>query len=307
MKKISGIAAALTTAAGILLLGATTQASAQATRTWVSGVGDDVNPCSRTAPCKTFAGAISKTAARGEINCIDSGGFGAVTITKSITIDCVGVLAGVLVSGANGIIVNALSTDTVILRNLDINGIGAGLNGIRILSAANVHLENVVIYGFVQSGVDFQPVSASKLMVNNVTIRNNTMHGIYALPAPGLVTAVMVANSRLNQNGLTGIRVDDGSATVSDTVLLDNAAHGASAVSNGKIMLERVVTAGNANGGVLANGAGAIVWLSNVTSTNNNFGLFAPLGGGQLISFGNNRAVNNAISNGSPTATVGGF
>ena len=135
MKKISGIAAALATATGIFLLGATTQATAQATRTWVSGVGDDVNPCSRTAPCKTFAGAISKTAARGEINCIDPGGFGAVTITKSITIDCVGVLAGVLVSGANGIIVNALSTDTVILRNLDINGIGAGLNGIRVLSA----------------------------------------------------------------------------------------------------------------------------------------------------------------------------
>ena len=307
MKKISGIAAALATATGIFLLGATTQATAQATRTWVSGVGDDVNPCSRTAPCKTFAGAISKTAARGEINCIDPGGFGAVTITKSITIDCVGVLAGVLVSGANGIIVNALSTDTVILRNLDINGIGAGLNGIRVLSAANVHIENAVIYGFVQSGIDFRPVSDSKLMVNNVTIRNNTMHGIYALPAPGMVTAVLVAKSRLNQNGLTGIRVDDGSATVSDTVLQGNGAHGASAVSNGKIMLERVVTAGNVNGGVLANGAGAIIWMSNVTSVNNNFGLFAPLGGGQLISFGNNRVANNAISNGSPTATVGGF
>jgi hypothetical protein len=63
-------------------------AYAQASRTWVSGVGDDANPCSRTAPCKTFAGAISKTAVNGEINCLDPGGFGAVTITKSITIDC---------------------------------------------------------------------------------------------------------------------------------------------------------------------------------------------------------------------------
>src|SRR3981189_3235913 len=80
-------------------------AQAQATRTWVSGVGDDVNPCSRTAPCKTFAGAISKTATGGEINCIDPGGFGAVTITKSISIICTGVQAGVLVSGTNGIIV----------------------------------------------------------------------------------------------------------------------------------------------------------------------------------------------------------
>src|SRR6059036_1925940 len=64
-----------------------TAAQAQATRTWVSGVGDDVNPCSRTAPCKTFAGAISKTAVNGEINCLDPGGFGAVTISKGLTID----------------------------------------------------------------------------------------------------------------------------------------------------------------------------------------------------------------------------
>jgi hypothetical protein len=81
-------------------------AQAQATRTWVSGVGDDANPCSRTAPCKTFAGAISKTATGGEINCLDPGGFGGVTITKSIQIICQ-VEAGVLVSGTNAIIVNA--------------------------------------------------------------------------------------------------------------------------------------------------------------------------------------------------------
>src|SRR6476661_5452683 len=82
-------------------------ASAQATRTWVSGVGSDANPCSRTAPCSTFAGAISKTAAGGEIDCLDPGGFGAVTITKAITIDCNGVAGGILASGVNGVIVNA--------------------------------------------------------------------------------------------------------------------------------------------------------------------------------------------------------
>ena len=97
-----------------------TPAAAQATRTWVSGVGDDVNPCSRTAPCKTFAGAISKTAAGGEINCLDSGGFGGVTITKSITIRCVGVEGGVLVSGSNGIVINAAAADRVVLDGLDL-------------------------------------------------------------------------------------------------------------------------------------------------------------------------------------------
>src|SRR5689334_25426295 len=110
------------------LVAAASPAAAQATRTWVSGVGDDANPCSRTAPCKTFAGAISKTAAAGEINCLDPGGFGAVTITKSITIDCSHTLAGVLVSGTNAIIVSAGAGDRIILRGLDINGVGTGID-----------------------------------------------------------------------------------------------------------------------------------------------------------------------------------
>src|ERR1700744_4109779 len=94
-------------------------AHAQATRTWVSGVGDDANPCSRTAPCKTFAGAISKTAAAGEINCLDPGGFGAVTITKSISIVCDFTEGGVLSAGTNGIVVNGAGAD-VFLSGLDI-------------------------------------------------------------------------------------------------------------------------------------------------------------------------------------------
>src|SRR5438045_3660481 len=110
-------------------------AQAQATRTWVSGVGDDANPCSRTAPCKTFAGAISKTAGGGEINVLDPGGFGAVTINKSITISST-FEAGVLVSGTNGIIIIAGPTDTVVLEGLDIEGLGTGLNGVRFDSGA---------------------------------------------------------------------------------------------------------------------------------------------------------------------------
>src|SRR3989454_5432210 len=114
-----------------LVVGFSTVAHAQASRTWVSGVGDDANPCSRTAPCKTFAGAISKTAANGEINVLDPGGFGAVTITKSISIRSDHIEAGVLVSGTNGIIVNVpAATDRVLLEGLDIEGLGTGLNGV---------------------------------------------------------------------------------------------------------------------------------------------------------------------------------
>src|SRR5437016_11965092 len=105
-------------------------AHAQATRTWVSGVGDDANPCSRTAPCKTFAGAISKTAAGGEINCLDPGGYGVVTITKAITINCEGTLGSILSALTNGVNVNAGPTDRVVLRGIEISGVGTGLTGI---------------------------------------------------------------------------------------------------------------------------------------------------------------------------------
>lgn len=145
---------------------------AQATRTWVSGVGDDVNPCSRTAPCKTFAGAISKTAAGGEIDCLDPGGFGAVTITKSITIDCGGTLGSVLSSGVQGVIINALITDSVTLRNLSINGAGTtvGTNGVAVLAAKHVRLENVFINNYSNACVLVNATNSTRVLADNVAV-----------------------------------------------------------------------------------------------------------------------------------------
>src|ERR1700694_3759836 len=129
-------------AIGIFMFAFASLAQAQASRTWVSGVGDDANPCSRTAPCKTFAGAISKTAAFGEINCLDPGGVGAVTITKSITLNCSETLGSILVAGTNAIVIAAAATDRVVLRNLQIQGLlgtpTPGLNGVRITGAGVV-------------------------------------------------------------------------------------------------------------------------------------------------------------------------
>src|SRR5246500_5488268 len=130
-------------------------AQAQATRTWVSGVGDDANPCSRTAPCKTFAGAISKTAPAGEINVLDPGGFGAVTITKSIRIISDHIEAGVLVSGTNGIVVNVGGTDHVVLDGLDIEGLGTGLNGVQIIGGGAVVVRRKLIKNFLGKAFTF--------------------------------------------------------------------------------------------------------------------------------------------------------
>src|SRR5678816_3203634 len=141
-------------------------AQAQATRTWVSGVGDDVNPCSRTAPCKTFAGAISKTAANGQINCLDPGGFGAVTITKSITINCQ-FEAGVLTNAGNGINVNVLATDVVVLKGLDINGLKTAGNGINFIGAGTLFVEDCEIYEFATDGIHAANTGNAKLFVKN--------------------------------------------------------------------------------------------------------------------------------------------
>jgi|ERR1700674_514701 len=138
----------------MLIVSAAGSANAQATRTWVSGVGDDANPCSRTAPCKTFAGAISKTAAAGEINVLDPGGFGGVTITKSITIRSDHVEAGVLVSGTNGITINAGPADRVVLEGLDIEGLGTGLHGVSVLAGKEVYIIRCSIRNFTQNGVN---------------------------------------------------------------------------------------------------------------------------------------------------------
>ena len=145
--------------AGCLLMANADPAAAQATRTWVSGVGDDANPCSRTAPCKTFAGAISKTATGGEINVLDPGGFGAVTITKSISIDCGGTFGSILAAGGNGINVNGANI-VVAIRNLSINGALTGLVGINFTNGISLHVENVNILGFSAgsaTGIQFRP------------------------------------------------------------------------------------------------------------------------------------------------------
>ena len=185
--------------AAALLLGSmvcAAPASAQATRTWVSGVGDDMNPCSRTAPCKTFAGAISKTAAGGEINCIDPGGFGGVTIVKSIAIMCDHVTAGVLVPQTNGIVVNAKDGDKVVLSGLDIFGAGTGLTGVRVVKG-NVLIRNATIQGF--SAADSKGVSnegTGQVIVTDSVIVNNTT-GVNG-------KVVSAGNNLLAGNGVDG-------------------------------------------------------------------------------------------------------
>jgi len=213
-------------------------AMAQATRTWVSGVGDDVNPCSRTAPCKTFAGAISKTAPGGEIDVLDSGGFGAVTITKPITIDGGGVLAGTLASGVVGFTIN--TTGQVNLRNLFIQGAGTtlGIVGIQWTGGAgNLHIKNVIIEGFSQACVSVSPTAAVLAQITDSTLNNCGAAGLSVVPNGGSAT-VTLDRSTVQFTSGTGVLASGAAATVrlTNSTVLDNgvglsAASGASIIS----------------------------------------------------------------------------
>jgi hypothetical protein len=267
-------------ALALLALAVPSAAFGQATRTWVSGVGDDANPCSRTAPCKTFAGAISKTANGGEINCLDPGGFGGVTIGKSLTIKCHYTEGGVLVSGTNAIVVNATATDKVTLRGLDINGIGVGaqtsLSGIKVLSAARVNIIDNEIYRF-QSGITIAPTSAQ----TRVVIANNHIHdnGIGVINAPGNNTISFTsATLRYNniQDNVCGSTTSSFGTNASTPVAATDCGANTSASGINKTAVTRLYHNGiNDNGtGVFARGGIAVAEIAwNEVTGNSSFGL----------------------------------
>jgi len=299
-------------------------AAAQATRTWVSGVGDDVNPCSRTAPCKTFAGAISKTAAGGEINCLDPGGYGAVTITKSMTISCPYTEGGAL-AGGNGIVVNdSLSgtpgTAVVFLRGLDIFGVNPPTNGVRFVSGAALHIEDSTIRRFNAAnsqGVSFAPSAVAKLYISRTTIADNgngaTGGGIEIKPT-GLGSAlVALKDVRVVNNANNGFRVDTtGNTGPGVTVSIEDSTFAGNAngvvlntpagTTTATVMLNGSVVAHNSGIGILAAGAGARFRVGNTSITGNITGL--NFGGGAIVnSYGDNRLDGNG-TDGAFTAPV---
>jgi hypothetical protein len=188
-------------------------AHAQATRTWVSGVGDDANPCSRTAPCKTFAGAISKTATGGEINALDPGGYGAVTITKSISITAVGLEAGVLAALTTGIIVNVGPTDKVLLEGLDIDGVGTGINGITIIGGGKTTIRKCSIRNFTQNGVNLNGTANARAVIEDSVILGN-LGGFHMQGAGGAMNTALVLNSTLDNNSSYAVQVGGGNIMV---------------------------------------------------------------------------------------------
>jgi parallel beta-helix repeat protein len=301
-------------AIAIFMLAFASFAQAQATRTWVSGVGDDVNPCSRTAPCKTFAGAISKTAVNGEIDVLDPGGFGAVTINKGLTIDGTtgSGFGSILATGAAaGIIINDSGTvgndlGKINIRNLNINGTGGsggaasgGQQGIRIVSTASqlsISIENCTISQFTtgnSQGIRDERATAGNLLsIIDCKITGNASHGISLIGA-GIKAAINRTES--SHNGGAGLVVTGGAqATAGNCVFSNNPANAGvetdSAAS--KVDLENCVISGNQTGILIQTGANARISNNNIaqngTGVNNS--------ASTVRSFGNNKIDSNGTN-----------
>ncbi len=290
-------------------------AQAQASRTWVSGVGDDANPCSRTAPCKTLAGAISKTAAGGIMNLIDSGGLGAVTITKSITIQMEPALAGILASGTNGIVINAAATDTVVLRGLAIHGFGSGLTGVRILQAGSVRIENCDIQDFLESGIKALNTTALKISVENTSIErilasggssNANDGGIVLTPSGAGSVRAVFKNVRIHGANQWGINVlGNLRLSVHDSVIsgtTGSAIRIDGSVGAAQVTIDDSSLVDNSVNGILSSGSSAIARVNRSVFTGNSQAMLSA-SSGQIISFGTNVVAGNAV-NGTATGTA---
>lgn len=269
---------------------------AQSTRTWVSGVGDDANPCSRTAPCKTFAGAISKTATTGVISVLDPGGFGAVTITKGITLDGTGTNASILNPLTAGVIVNAPGA-AVILRGIAVQGAGLGTYGVRFIGGKSLTIEDSTIIGQSGPAISFEPptTTSSTLSVRHTTVTSNVGGGI-VIAGAGTAT-VTVAASQFFDNDLFGLKATLTSrVSVFDSVFSGGSAKGLWAIDTAEINMDHGLISDN----LVGVQGDAPIRLSDVMLGHNATGI----AGTQVKSFGNNRVSSGNTTDGAPSGTI---
>lgn len=262
---------------------------AQATRTWVSGVGDDANPCSRTAPGKTFAGAISKTAVGGVISILDPGGFGTVTITKAITIGGETFEGSILTPGAHGVVITAGTNAVVILRNLSIEGAGTGRSGVLINSAKAVHIVNCRIIGCLESGIRLSSLASNiQVYVKDTDIRECRPAGIWLSPTSS--ASVVIEKSSINgcDGGMMiGPKVK---VSITDASLCGNKGAGILIGDGGKLMLSGSTVSGNLIG--IQNSG--IATIADSTIANNTADGVKTIPPGKTRSLGNNTVTGNA-------------
>jgi parallel beta helix pectate lyase-like protein len=308
MKRCLAVPFAIAAAMAALFL-SPAPASAQS-ETWVSGVGDDSNNCTRTAPCASFAGAISRTQINGEIGCLDSGYYGPVTIQKSITIDCHGMLATVPFDDIPVDIINGRADagirvafdafdpsdtlKTVHIRNLTINGFASAEARVGILlygagQGSVVSVENCVINGWVTGVQDNR--TRGLLTVDNTTIMNSSQYGIYVPDTTSGSHRTTISNTKIVDSG-QGIFVGTyDEAVIASSFISSNATSGIVVDMNGVASVHSTEISHNGTGMQVNSGGSLLLDKSNlsfnstagftgVISTNSNNSVYknGPLG-----------------------------
>jgi Right handed beta helix region len=301
MTKIASLQAI---AAALLACGlAAVPAQAGPNRTFVAGTGTDSGTCTRTAPCRTFAFAFTVTAAGGEIDVLDTAGYGPVTITKAISIvnDGVGT-AGITAGSGNAVTINAAATDSVHLRGLTLTGLGTGATGIQFNTGGNLAIENCVVRGFF-NGINISPSTSSSFSVSN-TIASNKSGGIFVQPTGSAVVTGVLGKVTANNN-FNGISVDGGlttgaslNVTIADSEASNNIGVGVVAASSPgtaatAVMLRNVVASNNGTG--LEANTTAIIRVAHSVVTGNGFGV--DTAAGTLFSYSDNDIDGNANNN----------
>jgi hypothetical protein len=302
----------LSLVAAMAVLGVQGTALAQASRTWISGVGDDANPCSRTAPCRTWAGAISKTAAQGEIDALDPGPFGAVTITKAITLAADGELASTLASGGtSGIVISAGVNDEVTIRGIEVQGVGTGIHGIRFVTGKALHVVKCAISQFTTNGIEFVPSTTSDLYVSDRDVGDNGRSGI-TLPRPEaesrrrsstVFTPTTTASSESKQRRKLAAVPQPRPCIIASPAAIRVPASCRNRIQPSPVhLMLNHVTASFNGAGFQADGISSTMWVGASEASGNVTGMLTSHNGA-LLSYGDNQ-VNGNTTDGAPSGPV---
>jgi hypothetical protein len=269
----------------------------QVQRTFVSGLGNDGNPCSRTAPCRTFAQALMGTSAGGEVYVLDSAGYAPFNVTQSVSVVAPpGVVAGISVFSGDGITINAGVNDTIILRGLTLNNQGSTGRGVLFNTGGTLHVENCVVNGFSSaSGLIFS--NTASLEVKDSIFRGN-LFGIEVFSGTAAID-----NVRLERNISTGLAASDGSKVTVRNSLVSGGNTGFSGVSNSaqnaELNIENCFAFNNSNVGIQSTSSSTgvtTVRVSNSIVTDNGTGFFAGNAPAVFQSRGNNTVEGNTTN-----------
>ena len=246
-------------------------AAAQAIpQTFVSVSGNNANTCDRTAPCRTFAGALTKTDVNGEIIVLDAGEYGTVSITKSVRIIAEGVYAGIGPAVVPGVSVNGAGV-VVVLKGLTITGKGNNYGVLLSSAGPTVSVENCTITSF-SRGIY---ASQGKLHVKDTVVRNNSI-GISVNPGGGGEISATIEHSQFDNN--------NNAVSVLESPQLQASA---------KAVVRDSVASGSVSYGFTVSGDGAQLTVEGSTVAGGNFGLYAAAGG--KLEVKHSTSANNVI------------